>query len=201
MVIPQGKRAAKRRSAGAKRHPGRRPVAKRASPQPASRPAPPLAPRDLTKETVAGALRIHPRTITRYSAEGMPHTRGGHGQPHLYNMGEVLEWLMAQGRPPFAQLGADSDGKAAADLKLKREKGRREELKRLQEEEKLHDTAECRQRHLQQLWALKREFLALPRSVAPELEGRDRGDIERALSARMVGLLERFAQGYVEEGH
>jgi len=156
--------------------------------------------RALRKEEIAEALGVHPRTITRYAGEGMPHEQGGHGTPHLYNLAECIEWLRAQGRNPFEmpEERPEEGTKAGVDLKLRREKARLAELDRLEREGALHDTGDCRQRRLRQLWALKREFLALPRSAAPELEGHDRTDIEGILAKRVTGILERFAEGYVD---
>lgn len=159
------------------------------------------AARNLTKEEVASVLSIHARTVTRYAGEGMPHEQGGHGQPHLYNLTECVEWLTDQGRNPFPDepSGAPEDGtKAGVELKLKREKARLAELERLEREEALHDVAECRAHRIQQLWALKRRLLAIPRSVAPRLEGRDRTEIETALTEAMTEILARFAEGYVD---
>jgi phage terminase Nu1 subunit (DNA packaging protein) len=161
---------------------------------------PQAAQRDQTKEQVAQAISVHPRTVQRYAGEGMPHTAGGHGRPHLFNLGECLQWLMEQGRPPFNKLEPDGDGKAGADLKLKREKGRLAELDRLEREGALHDTTECRERHIKQLWAFKRTLLALPRSLAPDLEGRGRGEIEALVKERIMDILSRFAGTYVGKG-
>lgn len=158
--------------------------------------------RALRKEEVAGVLGIHARTVTRYAGEGMPHEQGGHGQPHLYNLAESIAWLKDQGRDPFepAEQARPEDGtKAAVELKLKREKARLAELDRLEREDALHDVEECRQRRLRQLWALKREFLALPRSAAPELEGHDRTEIEDILVKRVTEILQRFGEGYLDD--
>lgn len=158
--------------------------------------------RILMKEEVAQVLGIHPRTVTRYAGEGMPHDHGGGGKPHLYNLAECIEWLSVQGRNPFPdEPPAEDDGsKAGVELKLKREKARLAELDRLEREGALHETEDCRQRRLRQLWALKREFLALPRSAAPELEGRSRAEIESILQARLNGILDHFATGYLDDG-
>jgi len=157
------------------------------------------AERALRKEDLAAVLGVHPRTITRYSGEGMPHVQGGHGEPHLYNLAECVDWLREQGRDPFPEENGQRRGERnEIDLKLQREKARLAELERLEREGALHETGDCRDRRLRQLYALKREFLALPRSVAPELEGRDRTQIERALAERLTGILEQFAEGYVD---
>ena len=158
------------------------------------------AERKLTKEDVAGILKVHVRTITRYASEGMPHDVGGHGKPHLYNLAECVQWVRANGR--LEALGgepAKDSTRAEVDLKLRREKARLAELDRLEREHALHDTEDCRARRLRQLWALKREFLALPRSAAPELEGHDRAETEAILKARITGILARFAGAYTEE--
>ena len=150
--------------------------------------------RDLTKEDLAPLLKVHVRTVTRYASEGMPHDAGGHGKSHLYNLEECQKWVKDEGRGQKDAVAEDPT-KAQVDLKLRREKARLAELDRLEREGALHDTAECRHRHLRQLYVLKREFLALPRSVAPELEGHDRTETEAILRARITAILEQFAQG------
>ncbi len=116
----------------------------------------------------------------------------------MFNLAECLAWLREQGRDPLAQPDAErpEDGtKSGVELKLKREKARLAELERLEREGALHDIAECKARRVQQLWTLKREFMALPRSLAPEMEGQDRTKMEEILTKRIVAILEAFARG------
>lgn len=68
-------------------------------------------------------------------------------------------------------------------------------LKRLEMEGRLHDVGECRRRRVRQIHAVKTALMRLPRIVAPELIGKSRTVIEKALRKHMRQIVESFAKG------
>lgn len=68
-------------------------------------------------------------------------------------------------------------------------------LKRLQVEGQLHDVAECDARRRRQMYHLRNLLLRVPRSMAPELTGKGRGEIEQRLNAEMRRILLDLSEG------
>jgi phage terminase Nu1 subunit (DNA packaging protein) len=63
-----------------------------------------------TRRELAGILKVHPITITKWERDGLPiATRGRKGKPSLYNPTKVQAWLQARedavkaGSPGFAE--------------------------------------------------------------------------------------------------
>lgn len=158
--------------------------------------------RRLRKQDLAVALRVSVSRIGKYTQEGMPHTAQGPGKAHLYSLAECLDWLKEKGRGPLATEpdveAEDGETRAEAELRLTKAKADKEELNLRVLRGELHDTAECRQHRIEQIHLLKRQFMALPRSAAPELEGHDREEIQKLLKVHVLRILERFAGGYIE---
>jgi hypothetical protein len=82
------------------------------------------------------------------------------------------------------------------------ERGRLLQLRREELEGKSHDAEECRSRRRRQLRLLQTTLTrALPRTLAAELIGRARGDMERMIRERIVGVLNRLAADMEGEAH
>lgn len=72
-------------------------------------------------------------------------------------------------------------------------------LKRQQLEGKLHDADECRARRRRQVLRVRNALTrSLPRTLAGELVGRARGDMERLLRDRLAAVCEAFADEHDE---
>ena len=74
------------------------------------------------------------------------------------------------------------------------EAARIRELKRRQIEGQLHDVADCEARRRRQILLVRNALTrTLPRTLAAELVGRARGDMERILHSRLAAVCEMFA--------
>ncbi|GAH31910.1 unnamed protein product, partial [marine sediment metagenome] len=60
---------------------------------------------------------------------------------------------------------------------------------------RLHDAEECRRRRIGLIQGAKARLLDLARSVATDLAGHDREEIERVLDERVRRILEEWARG------
>jgi len=151
----------------------------------------------MRKEQIAKARGCNWRTVTRWAQAGCPHTKAGKHKPYRFNLDEVEAWLAQQGRsgePGRPAESDESDSQKEADLKWTRERARLAEIRRQTLEGALHDTAECQRHRLRQIMAVKSELLGLPRTVAPELVGKKRPEIEVILTGRVTSILEKFAR-------
>ena len=59
----------------------------------------------------------------------------------------------------------------------------------------VHDAAACQSRRLQQIHAIKEQFLTISRALAPRLVGQIRDEIERLLLAELQAVCNAFAAG------
>lgn len=82
-----------------------------------------------------------------------------------------------------------------AKLKIQIERGRHLRIQNEVALGKLHSTAECRRLQLRKIHAVKSALLAMPRSLAPELVGKETPEIERILTDRCLTILNDFASG------
>lgn len=74
-------------------------------------------------------------------------------------------------------------------------------LKREQLQGKLHDVEECRARRRRQILAVRNALTrSVPRTLAAELVGRTRRDMERVIRARLAAVCEAFAAEEDDEG-
>jgi len=116
---------------------------------------------------------------------------------------EVRRWMEIHlGRDPAqayhdAQKGIDP--KPLNDIEKARalaflESYRIRRIKREQLEGKLHDVDECRTRRRRQVLAVRNALTRrLPRTLAAELVGRARGDMERLIRDRLAAVCQGFA--------
>ena len=131
-----------------------------------------------------------------WAKAGCPHDRHGK-QAFKFNLAEVEAWLAetsrqtSPGRPP--KDGSVSDAQKRAELKLTIERALTAQIKREVLDGTLHAKADCKRRGLAKIHAVKSELLALPRSVASELVGQERDNIEQILDKRVMAMLARFA--------
>jgi len=152
--------------------------------------------RTLRKEGLAAELGIHPNTALQWAKAGCPHSRKSR-EPYRFNANEVRAWLDQHnktgrpGRPPTIEAKSLQQAKLALTI----EQAQLTRLRRQHEEDKLHDVAECKQRRLRQIQAVKSSLLALPRSVASRLVGRARPEIESILATELERVLSSFAEG------
>ncbi len=72
--------------------------------------------------------------------------------------------------------------------------------RRLVEAGKLHDVAGCRQRRLRQIHEVKGALLALGRSMANSLVGRDADAVETTIHDRCLQICEEFARDGDDDG-
>ena len=68
-------------------------------------------------------------------------------------------------------------------------------VQRQELEGRLHDVAECEARRMQQIHAARNAFMGLGRSLAPDLVGKKRGQIEKIIATRIERILNAFAEG------
>ena len=157
-----------------------------------------MAERTQRKEEIAEALGVDWRTVTRWAQSGCPHTKQGR-HPYLFSLQEVEAWINTQGRTTRpgrpAEHGGLSEAQKKANLQWTVERALKARIERQTMEAKVHDVAKCMARRLGQIHAVKGELLALPRSVAPELVGLDRDEMEKILLERVEAMLNRFASG------
>jgi hypothetical protein len=95
------------------------------------------------------------------------------------------------GTQEFSRLGPL--GKARLQAAIETALLRRQ--RRLKEAGDFHDAKECQQRRLAQVYAVKHALLRLPRSLAAELVGKTRGDIEQLLRQHVMAICTSFARG------
>ena len=86
---------------------------------------------------------------------------------------------------PLAKARAAS---AFEDAQLKR-------LRRKQLEGSVHDVAECNERVMRMIWAIKGRLHQQPASLAPRLVGLSANEIEEVLETENMGMLREFAVG------
>ena len=121
-----------------------------------------------------------------------------------WNIQAVVAWAAslaadnAAGRHPDAAAAGrpDPTDRAAADLRLRIERGKKIRLERLILAGKHHDVATCRARRLAQIHAVKSALLDLGRVCAPELLNvADLVKVEQIISRHVRRILDDFAGG------
>ena len=148
----------------------------------------PIMPRIVeTQEDVAKAFGVSVRTVERWVREDMPVMNNGH-----YKLLDIDNWrLLRMKKKEVAQ----DYSKDMWDSKLKENRAKIAELnfKKAMGELILKSDVE---RVLDQLIvSFKRQFLSLPRAIAPQCVGLEAREIEALLQARVREIIGSFAQG------
>ena len=128
------------------------------------------------------------------------------GQKGPWDVQAVLAWASFSLHPDRSAGGTDAGagrgGRVAdlpplaqAELQLKIRRAQFLELQTQELKKRLHDAEECRRRRIGLIQGAKARLLDLARSVATDLAGRDRDEIERVLDERIRRILEEWARG------
>ena len=95
------------------------------------------------------------------------------------------------GRGEFRDLGPLSKARLQAVI----ERALLIRQRRLIEAGRMHDTAECERRRLQQIMEVRNRLMELPRSMSAGLSGLPPEGIEAALTKAMLAIIEEFSAG------
>ena len=146
-------------------------------------------------EKVAQALNVTPRRVQQLCDEGMP--RAGYGQ---YDLGHCMAWYIR-----FLQATLERREIPQIDAVAAALKGERQRLLRAQADLTETELAERRRTLVpiamleetmgRMISSARARILQLPGTVAPELEGLNRDEIKRKLTATVHQLLTVLASG------
>lgn len=138
-------------------------------------------------DAVARAFGVSSRTAERWSQAGMPKSEEGG-----YDLIEIQAWKTLKG----AQHKDDSeDKKTEWDVKYRQMKALIAEIQYKKLTGDLVPREEVEATMMNRIVAIKRQFLALPKRVAPQLEGLEVIEREELLMDRLKEIIQGFAEG------
>jgi hypothetical protein len=138
-------------------------------------------------EAVARAFGVSSRTVERWAKAGMPKSEEGG-----YDLIEIQAWRTLRG----SQHKDDSeDEKTQWDVKYRQMKALIAEIQYKKLTGDLIPREEVEATMMNRIVAIKRQFLALPKRVAPQLEGLEVIEREELLMDRLKEIIQGFADG------
>jgi phage terminase Nu1 subunit (DNA packaging protein) len=134
-----------------------------------------------TQREVAEAFGVAEGTITTWRNRGAPPPVDG-----VWDLVAVAKWREEQSRPASVE---DESSKQ----RLERAKAEMAEIELAQRRGELISRAEVDNHNLQRIVSLRNALLALPRQLAPKLEGLDVRAMMGVIQSRVEQLLDDFA--------
>jgi len=162
-----------------------------------------------TKKEVANSFDISIRTVSNWIQDGMPVRKDGH-----YDLLEIKNWkLMREQRNTLKRRekkkknrseNEGTNGQSEKDLdaknvdwtwKKEEYDARLKKLKYEEQEGKLISREDAVNALKESIRTIKKQFLSLPKQIAPQLVGLEIGDIDQVLTVRIKEIIEGFARG------
>ena len=162
-----------------------------------------------TKKEVANSFDISIRTVSNWIQDGMPVRKDGH-----YDLLEIKNWkLMREQRNTLKRRekkkknrseNEGTNGQSEKDLdaknvdwtwKKEEYDARLKKLKYEEQEGKLISREDAVNALKESIRTIKKQFLSLPKQIAPQLVGLEIGDIDQVLTERIKEIIEGFARG------
>jgi phage terminase Nu1 subunit (DNA packaging protein) len=144
-----------------------------------------------SQEKVAKAFGVAVRTVERWAREGMPVTSRGE-----YDLIEIRSWrdFKKQKSTPGSSTKKNLEYWDGEFREWKAKKMKKEYMELMGQ---LIPRASVEKDLIRISLSLKRAFLSLPRTVAPQLAGLDPREIESILSKRVKEIIALFATGEI----
>jgi len=147
-----------------------------------------------TVEQVAKLLNVTPARIQQFVELGMP--KAGRGR---YNPAECMTWLLRHQQKQLQKRGLATKDEPQSLLEARKKhievQTEREALALAKERGLVIPISFYEQRVQDKFMAVKQRLLALPSTIAPQLEGETRTEIRHKLSVAIRGVLTALATG------
>lgn len=148
--------------------------------------AEPLAPTVVkTIEEVAKVMDVSYRTVQRWKQDGMPTTKDG-----FYDLDEIKVWHTSRNEDGSSEF---KERKEYWEDKILEYKATRLELELKKATAEVVSREEVEKGQIARIIMIKREFLALPRIMAPKLAMREPREIEAELYETISGIIDDFS--------
>ena len=148
--------------------------------------AEPLAPTVVkTIEEVAKVMDVSYRTVQRWKQDGMPTTKDG-----FYDLDEIKVWHTSRNEDGSSEF---KERKEYWEDKILEYKATRLELELKKATGEVVSREEVEKGQIARVIMVKREFLALPRIMAPKLAMREPREIEAELYETISGIIDDFS--------
>jgi phage terminase Nu1 subunit (DNA packaging protein) len=150
-----------------------------------------------TKVQVGSAFDVTPRTVTNWMQQGMPIRQDGR-----YNLLDIKSWLTEREARAKAKITPPNKNNHEnyGDVDLRKVKAQAEkiELENAKTRGELISREIAEQTLREMVVSVKRQFLALPKQIAPQLETIPAIEIEQILTERIEEIIAGFAKGKFE---
>ncbi len=145
-----------------------------------------------SQEKVAKVFGVSVRTVARWLKDGMPVLATGG-----YNLKDINDWRHFHNDKISKKTSKEKQELDFWDARYRKAKALNEEDKLRISRGELIQVKDVEKGLIQVSLAIKRAFLGLPRSVAPQLKGLEAREIEAILVKRVKEIIIQFAEGKI----